>query len=246
LLRSDPVLNIDLDKLYEESTFDYSSEVEGLKRAYVGIVKKALSPRKPAGAVLEIGGGNGFFLEAALDAGFDSIEGIEPSVKAVAASRGDIKPHMKIGMMGPGVVKDNSFDVVVMFHVMDHLPDPLDVVKCCVSALKPGGTFVVAVHNERSWSSRLLRAKSPIVDVEHTYLYSKVTGEKLFKRAGLVNIKQGAYWNLYSLAYLIHLIPIPKSMKMRLLQSRMSPIFESLKISVPLGNIWVSGQKPLE
>ena len=34
LLRSDPVLDVDLEKLYVESTFDYSTEVDGLKKTY--------------------------------------------------------------------------------------------------------------------------------------------------------------------------------------------------------------------
>lgn len=40
LLRSDPVLDVDLEKLYVESTFDYSTEVDGLKKTYFNLVKK--------------------------------------------------------------------------------------------------------------------------------------------------------------------------------------------------------------
>lgn len=244
LLRSDPVLTVDLAELYQKSTFDYSSEVSGLKRAYVHITKKALSPRKPQGSVLEVGGGNGFYLEAALEAGFTSAHAVEPSIEAVAASRADIKQNTIIDMMRPGLIPDNSHDVVAMFHVMDHLPDPLETVKLCVSALNSGGTFVVAVHNFNSWSSRLLRAKSPIVDVEHTFLYTRKTAKKLFEAAGMVNIKTGSYRNLYSLAYLIHLIPIPSKVKIAILKSAVGRFLQKIKISVPLGNMWASGQKP--
>ncbi len=244
LLRSDPTLSVDLADLYEKSTFDYSSEVSGLKRAYVSVTKKAIAPRKPSGSVLEVGGGNGFFLEAALDAGFTSAHAVEPSIEAVAASRADIKEKTIIDMMRPGLIPDNSHDVVAMFHVMDHLPDPLDTAKTCVAALKPGGTFVVAVHNFNSWSSRLLKEKSPIVDVEHTFLYTKKTASRLFATAGLVNVKAGSYRNLYSLAYLVHLIPLPSKLKVAILKSPLSRLLQRIKISVPLGNIWVSGEKP--
>ena len=66
LYRSDPVLNINLSDLYTKSTFDYGAEVNGLKKTYSLLVKKALLPGKPKGGILEIGGGNGFFLEKAL------------------------------------------------------------------------------------------------------------------------------------------------------------------------------------
>lgn len=244
LLRSDPILNVDLADLYEKSTFDYSSEVNGLKRAYVYITKKALAPKKLSGSVLEVGGGNGFYLEAALDAGFSSAHAVEPSIEAVNASRPDIKQNTIIDMMRPGLIPDNSHNVVAMFHVMDHLPDPLGTVQVCASALKSGGTFVVAVHNFNSWSSKLLRRKSPIVDVEHTFLYTKKTVAELFKTAGLVNIRTGSYRNLYSLSYLVHLIPLPNRVKLGILNSGLGRILQKVKISVPLGNMWASGEKP--
>jgi 2-polyprenyl-3-methyl-5-hydroxy-6-metoxy-1,4-benzoquinol methylase len=245
LLRSDPILSVNLADLYGKSTFDYSSEVFGLQRSYVSVTKKALSPRKPSGSVLEIGGGNGFFLEAALDAGFSSAHAVEPSIEAVAASRVDIKENTIIDMMRPGLIPDNCHDVVAMFHVMDHLPDPLDTVKTCVASLKPGGTFVVAVHNFNSWSSRLLKEKSPIVDVEHTFLYTKKTASRLFAAAGLVNVRTGHYRNLYSLAYLVHLIPLPSRLKHAILNGALAKPLQKIKVSVPLGNMWVSGQKRL-
>lgn len=245
LLRSDPVFEIDLNKLYMESSFDYSSEVDGLKRTYIQITEKAINPKRPTGSILEIGGGSGFFLEAALDAGFEKVAGVEPSVQAVAASRSDIKPTMIIDMMKPGIIPNNSYDVVAMFHVLDHLPDSLATVFNCIAALKPGGTFVVAVHDEKSWSAWLMKEKSPIVDVEHTYLYSELTARKLFERAGLINIKSGAYWNFYSLAYLVHLIPISRALKTKVLDSRVGPLLAKIKIAALLGNIWISGQKAL-
>lgn len=246
LLRSDPILTIDLAHLYQKSTFDYSSEIVGLKKAYIEITKKALFPKSPQGSILEIGGGNGFFLEAALESGFTSVHAVEPSLEAVAASRSDIRQNTIIDMMKPDLVPNNSFNVVTMFHVMDHLPDPLETVRLCVSALKPGGTFVVAVHNFNSWSSHLLRSKSPIVDVEHTFLFTKNTAKKLFEAAGLINVRTGSYKNLYSMAYLLHLIPIPSRLKLAILRSRLGRTLNKVKILIPLGNMWASGQKPQE
>jgi 2-polyprenyl-3-methyl-5-hydroxy-6-metoxy-1,4-benzoquinol methylase len=244
LLRSDPVLNVDLADLYQKSTFDYSAEIDGLKRAYIKITNKALSPLSPSGSVLEVGGGNGFYLEAAIDSGFSSAHAVEPSIEAVKSSRADIKKNTIVDVMRPGLIPDNKHDLVAMFHVMDHLTDPLDTLRVCVSALKPGGTFVVAIHNFNSWTSKLLRNKSPIIDVEHTYLYTKDTVKKLFESAGLKSIRTGTYWNRYSIAYLIHLIPLPNRIKVPLLGSSLGKILRKIKISVPLGNMWASGQKP--
>jgi SAM-dependent methyltransferase len=244
LLRSDPVLDVDLEKLYVDSTFDYSTEVDGLKKTYFKLVLKALGGKKLRNSVFEVGGGNGFFLEAAKDGGFAKVAGVEPSTEAINAARADIKPFMIASMMKAGVLPDNSFEVGAMFHTLDHLTDPVSTLNDCFTALKPGGVFVVAVHNERSWSARLMGERSPIIDVEHTHLYTRKSGEALFKKIGFVEVKSGAYNNHYSLAYILHLIPISRTFRKKVLDSAAGTLLSKIKVVVPLGNMWIAGTKP--
>ncbi len=244
LLRSDPVLDVDLEKLYVESTFDYSTEVDGLKKTYFNLVKKALVGRHFGKSIFEVGGGNGFFLEAAKDGGFAEVAGVEPSTEAINAARADIKPYMIASMMKPDVLRSNSFEVGTMFHTLDHLSDPVATLKDCMEALESGGVFVVAIHNERSWSARLMGERSPIIDVEHTHLYTRKSGEALFRKIGFIDVRSGAYNNHYSLAYILHLIPISRSFRKRVLESWAGTLLGKIKVVVPLGNMWVAGTKP--
>jgi SAM-dependent methyltransferase len=244
LLRSDPVLDVDLEKLYVESTFDYSTEVDGLKKTYFKLVLKALGRKNLRNSVFEVGGGNGFFLEAAKDGGFVNVAGVEPSTEAINAARADIKPFMIASMMKANVLPDDSFEVGTMFHTLDHLTDPVSTLKDCFTALKPGGVFVVAVHNERSWSARLMGERSPIIDVEHTHLYTRESGEALFRKIGFVEVKSSAYNNHYSLAYILHLIPISRTFRKKVLDSALGTLLSKIKVVVPLGNMWIAGTKP--
>ena len=244
LLRSDPVLDVDLEKLYVESTFDYSTEIDGLKKTYLKLVNKALKGKSFRKSIFEVGGGNGFFLEAAKDSHFAQVTGVEPSTEAINAARADIKPHMIASMMKDGVLKENSFEVGAMFHTLDHLSDPVTTLKDCLRALEPGGVFVVAIHNERSWSARLMGERSPIIDVEHTHLYTLKSGEALFRKIGFTDVRSGAYNNHYSLAYILHLIPISRTFRKRILESFMGSVLSKIKVVLPLGNMWVAGAKP--
>ena len=244
LLRSDPVLDVDLEKLYVESTFDYSTEIDGLKKTYLKLVNKALKGKSFKKSIFEVGGGNGFFLEAAKDSHFAEVTGVEPSTEAINAARADIKPHMIASMMKDGVLKENSFEVGAMFHTLDHLSDPVTTLKDCLRALEPGGVFVVAIHNERSWSARLMGERSPIIDVEHTHLYTLKSGEALFRKIGFTDVRSGAYNNHYSLAYILHLIPISRTFRKRILESFMGSVLSKIKVVLPLGNMWVAGAKP--
>jgi len=60
LLRSDPVFDVDLEQLYVESTFDYSTEVDGLKKTYFNLVKRALGNKQLRKSIFEVGGGMDF------------------------------------------------------------------------------------------------------------------------------------------------------------------------------------------
>jgi hypothetical protein len=131
-----------------------------------------------------------------------------------------------------------------MFHTLDHLQNPIQTLKDCLEALESGGIFVVAVHNERSWSARILGERSPIIDVEHTHLYSLKTGIQIFEKAGFINVRSGAYNNHYSLAYILHLLPISRKLRRLVLGSVFGQLLAKIKVVVPLGNMWIAGVKP--
>jgi SAM-dependent methyltransferase len=241
--RSDPVEDLDLDKLYRDSTFDYSDESASLAKTYFKLIRFGLSD--VAGkSILEIGGGNGFVLDFALKNGSGPILGVEPSTRAVESASVDVRPFMINSMFKRGgVVPPGQFDCAAIFHVMDHLQDPFETLEGINEALKPGGVVVIAVHNVHSWSSRLFKSRSPIFDVEHTYLYSKKGGVNILQKAGFTNIVARSYWNVYSIKYLIQLLPIPRSFKLVILNGQVGKILSKISLPVPLGNMVIIGTK---
>ena len=243
LMRSDPTISNTLDELYGSSSFDYLNSIPMLQKTYITLVKSAIKQGKLFGSVLEIGGGNGFFLEAALNEGAIKVTGIEPSDKAINSASAKVRPYFIKSMMKPGLVPNNSIDIVTAFHVLDHLVDPLEVVKISIEALAGKGFFIAAVHNERSISAKIFKNKSPIFDVEHTFLFSKSTAIKLLELAGLKNVICKSYANTFSLAYLIQLIPIPNKIKIRILDSFLRRLLTQIKFKMYLGNIVVFGEK---
>ena len=95
------------------------------------LVRKALGKTISPRSIFEVGGGNGFFLEAAKDFGFKKIVGVEPSHAAIDAARADIKPYLIVSMMSSLVLPKNSFQVGAMFHTLDHLQEPIRTLKDC-------------------------------------------------------------------------------------------------------------------
>jgi 2-polyprenyl-3-methyl-5-hydroxy-6-metoxy-1,4-benzoquinol methylase len=195
-------------------------------------------------SLLEIGCGNGFFLEVALEKGFNIVRGIEPSKSAIVCASQIIKPHIVCDIMKPGVFPSEQFDVICMFQTLDHIPDPSDLIKNCYSILKPGGFMLCFNHNIESLSYELLKEKSPIIDIEHTFLYSQGTLSKLVINNNFIVENVGPAFNTYSVRYLVRLFPLPKKFKASLLSRLQNSRWGNITLTFPFGNIFIIAKKP--
>lgn len=252
LVRSDPTIDQDsLAELYGQSSQTYDAEVPNLQRTYlryldaaVRLLDNADSSRSHAGHLLEIGCGNGFFLEKALDYGFEQVTGIEPSRQAIEKSPPRVRDSIIQGVLRPGILPEAHFDMICMFQVFDHLSAPGAVLDECHKSLAQGGGILCLNHDVAAPSARLLGERSPIIDIEHTYLYSLATMSRIFSEHGFKPLRVGAAWNLVSLNSLSRLFPLPGNTKSRLLSflARV-PRLGRISRSLPLGNLYLIAQK---
>lgn len=102
-------------------------------------------PATPGGRVLEIGCGNGHLLTRLEHLGWQ-VEGLEPDPKAaaIAVSRGlrITNSEFTEQTFAPG-----TFDAIVMSHVIEHIGDPVTLLRRCRKILKPGGVLVMLTPN---------------------------------------------------------------------------------------------------
>jgi SAM-dependent methyltransferase len=245
LLRSDPVASDDvLSDLYTRSQFHYGDEVESLAGTYGRYLAECERFWGRKDALLEIGCGNGFFLEEARRRGYVSARGVEPSTDAVAQAPPDLQSEIVIDIMRPGLFEDESFDVICFFQVLDHLADPGAVLGECLKLLRPGGVVLCLNHDAGALSARVLKERSPIVDIEHTYLYSRQTLARLLEAQGYKVVGAGGVRNTYSLRYLNHLVPLPGPAKNAVAGLLHATRVEDLRLSVKLGNQYAIAQRP--
>ncbi|QWR78592.1 class I SAM-dependent methyltransferase [Candidatus Magnetomonas plexicatena] len=245
LIRSDPVVSADIAAgLYHQSSFKYEDEVQNLKITYGKYLKKLTKYGLVKESILEIGCGNGFFLEYAKNFGFAHICGIDPSEDAISKASHDIKQHIICDMIKPGKFQPESFDVICFFQLIDHIYDVGSLLKECYRLLKPGGLILCINHNVGAMSSRLLGEHSPIFDIEHTYLFDESTLSKVFLANNFIVKEVGPALNRISLNYLNHLLPLPSQFK-----TAVSSFLKYTKVAaasffLPLGNIYIIAQKP--
>jgi 2-polyprenyl-3-methyl-5-hydroxy-6-metoxy-1,4-benzoquinol methylase len=242
LIRSNPIAKSSiLNSLYKTSTLDYSKEINNLVETYLIQLKPILNKINTKDNILEIGCGNGFVLESLYKRGFTNVFGIEPSTDAVNKANKTIKKHIINKPLGSNIFPKNKFKLIFMFQTLDHIPNPNIFIKNCRNLLNNGGYVLAFNHNINSLSSKILKERSPIIDIEHTHLYSPETITKLFEKHKFHILDVSLPKNSISIKHLIWLTPMPTSMKRILLTSKL-PLLNK-KISVRIGNLCLIAQK---
>lgn len=135
------------------------------------------------GRLLDVGCGTGSFLERCKSDGW-RITGVETdaTVRAFAQEKLGIQIQSDVSE----IRSNESFDVITLWHVLEHIPDLNDAVRRLSMLLSPNGTLLVAVPNSNSYDAKYFRENWAAYDVpRHLYHFTPSTIEKLFKKYGL-------------------------------------------------------------
>ena len=236
LVRSNPTAQSSiLNNLYRVSKFNYSEEIDNLINTYTNHLLSTLRKISNKDNILEIGCGSGFILS------YVNVYGVEPSIDAFNKANKIIKKNISNEMFGSKTFADKKFKLICIFQTLDHISDPNTFIKNCYQLLDKGGYLVAFNHNIDSFSSKLLGEKSPIIDIEHTCLYSPQTITKLFIKHKFNVMNVYSPKNVISLRHLIWLAPFPNKIKEALIKINSNLL--NHKISVKLGNLCIIVQK---
>lgn len=242
LVRSTPTVDIKyLSQLYKKSLLTYDEEINNLTTTYVNSVTPILKKLPKNAKILEIGCGNGFVLKAIYDLGYKNVYGIEPSTDAFNKSNPKIKKNIINSILKSGLFDKEVFDFIFFFQTFDHMPEPNKFLKELNKLLKKNGYIFAFNHNVNSFSAKLFGEKSPIIDIEHTFLYSPKTIKMIFKKNGFTINKVYFPKNILSIKHFFWLLPIPKKIKLLILNSKIKILDRTT--SIKLGNICLEGQK---
>ena len=101
-----------------------------------------------SGKLLDVGAGGGEFTYVSSQLGFDST-GIEPNIGYSNYAKDQYQANVKTGQLAE---VDGKFDVITMFHVMEHIPDPIKTFKKLYDLLNEDGFLFIEVPNIESFS----------------------------------------------------------------------------------------------
>jgi 2-polyprenyl-3-methyl-5-hydroxy-6-metoxy-1,4-benzoquinol methylase len=185
-----PSLDV-LGKYYESA--DYISHTDSkrsiFEKAYHFVKNIALknklnlinSYQPSKGLILDIGAGTGDFLNVAQNVGWKTV-GVEPSDKAKAIAKNKGVSFVE----NTSELESHTFDVISMWHVLEHVPNLEEQIKELKRLLKPSGTLIVAVPNFKSFDAKHYGNFWAAYDVPiHFWHFSKTAIQKLFAKENM-------------------------------------------------------------
>lgn len=156
------------------------------RERYRGILEDLASYRR-TGRYLDVGCGGGFFVEVAQELGWEA-EGLEVSEAAVNFGRekGLRLHHGTIQAVAPD---EGAFDVLTMMEVLEHVFEPVDLLRHCARALRPGGVLYLTTPNWGSLSRRLIGKDWFPISRDHVAYFQPSTVRDALRRAGLEPVR---------------------------------------------------------
>ncbi|MBI2541621.1 class I SAM-dependent methyltransferase [Candidatus Woesearchaeota archaeon] len=181
----------------------YIEEKEDIRATFSRRLKR-INKLCRKGRLLDIGCAFGFFLELARDDGWDA-KGIEISEHAYKYAKNVLKLPVFNKTLEKAEFKQNSFDAVTIFDVIEHLPDPKSMLKEIRKILKPNGLLAITTPNIGSIAARLLGKNWEEVKRvrEHIYFFSEDTLKKMLESLNFELLKTESAGRFFSVSMLV-------------------------------------------
>lgn len=179
--------------------YDYYKNVEGTIKTF-SIVQKNLKKIKQKAKLLDIGCGPGIYLGVAERDGFE-VRGLEISKEGFEIAKSKFKVINKT--LEEANIKE-KFDIITLFDVIEHIPNPKDILLRINKLLNKDGIVCIITPDSNSFLAKLLGSKWPEFKRwrEHIYFFSTSTLNRLLENTGFELVKThtiGKYFILESL-----------------------------------------------
>lgn len=142
---------------------------------------------KPNGLLLEVGCGNGEMLKKMQQLGW-IVEGIDFDSAAVDNARKK-GLNIRLGGLIEQNLPENSFDAIVMKHVIEHVPNPTAVLAECLRILKPNGKLIIQTPNINGIGHWLFKNNwRGLEPPRHLHIFNKKSISNIATQAGFKKI----------------------------------------------------------
>lgn len=170
---------------YEEAQGGFSKEKEKLQRRNISDRIRTISTYVQLDNTCDIGGSKGYFVEELIQKGRKGVYGIDPNKIQVEAAVQRGTP-MVAGSTEDihRIFPERKTQNATLFHVIEHLPDPIKTVSEIYEALPNKGIFIVETPDFSSYAFRKLNYIHKLVYEEHFFYFNQNNLQEFLKKIG--------------------------------------------------------------
>jgi SAM-dependent methyltransferase len=179
-----------LEAVYAGGTYEdvrgeqYLAEL-GKRRRDARIRLDYMQPWRSSGRLLDVGAAGGAFVAEARARGFDA-SGVEPVPSFARAARERLGLDVRDGGIEKLDLAGECYEAITLWHVLEHIPHPLDQVRRLAAVLADGGVLAVEVPNAASAVAAHMGPAWPSLEpLVHVNQFTPVSLRELIDRAGL-------------------------------------------------------------
>ena len=165
---------------------DYRSEQDRYLRTFRRRLDYALADGPTGGRALDVGAAAGFCMAVLRERGFD-VFGVEvsPVIAAYGREQLGFSERVFVGTLAQAPLEPGSFDLVCMWDVVEHVPDPVGLLVRARELLAPGGRLVLETQDIDSRFARLLGERwHHFKHAEHIYHFNPRSVRRLLEMSG--------------------------------------------------------------
>jgi len=229
--------NKQLAKLYNQMPANMDIvPINALKKTQYGYFKYLKKYSTLNGNFMEIGPDVGFFTKFCVSEGnFKKFWLFEPNKAArqkLIKILSNNKFHIISEMTNFKAVTINSIDTVAIIHVMDHLLDPVKILKALSVKMTSNAKLLIVTHDEQSLLRKIFGQRWPAFCLQHPQIYNRTTIKSLLNLSGFSVVSQHKTSNYFKLSFLLKHFFWALGIKLNSI-----PDFGGLTLGLKLGNI---------
>jgi 2-polyprenyl-3-methyl-5-hydroxy-6-metoxy-1,4-benzoquinol methylase len=169
---------------YREGTDErFVSQAAARERTFARSLAVIERYARGRGRLFDVGTAAGSFLHAARQRGW-TVSGCEPNRWMCEWGREHYGLTIHAGTLFEHPQPDAHFDVVTVWDVLEHVPDPRQFLRECHRIVKPGGLLVVNYPDIGSWIARAMRRRWVFLLSVHLYYFTRATIREALQRTG--------------------------------------------------------------
>lgn len=186
---------------------DYDTDKEAMRSVFERYLKEFERILGKTGRLLDIGAATGYFMKIAEERGWKT-RGVEISTYAtdIGRSRG---LDIEAGTIQSTDFRKESFDVVTMWDVVEHVADPILDIDKAYLLLRPGGLLAINTPDSFSLFAKIMGPRwHLLVPPEHIFYFNRKSLKMMLRKRGFEILQVGCIGKRFTLQYFLSKTPL--------------------------------------